>query len=235
MRHRERNTSFADCKGIVFEEEDAQYVLIQPADSHDISERETEVEYIEEHCSRRFLLVVLNIRKWNEQLTPWPAPPVFGKIPFGEGAPETLHLILCNVVPAIRKRYSLPGTTPFILGGYSLAGFFAMWAASKTDTFQGIVAASPSLWYPRWLETAAHSEFLAPNIYLSIGDQEQHSKSKIMTQSRACIEQQKKILDTKRINNILEINPGNHFLENGIRTGKGFAWVMNEITNNNNL
>ena len=37
-----------------------------------------------------------------------------------------------------------------VLGGYSLAGLFALWAATRTDTMYGVAAASPSVWFPGW-------------------------------------------------------------------------------------
>ena len=41
------------------------------------------------------------------------------------------------------------------LGGYSLAGFFSLWAAYQTDRFAGVAAVSPSVWFPGWMDLPA--------------------------------------------------------------------------------
>lgn len=222
----------------LYSEPDAEALFLQPVDSHDMEEMAKEIEYIEENSGKRFTLAAIKINKWNEELTPWQAPPVFGKIPFGSGAPATLSFItevlapqiqnsncVCNVCSSVSQEKSLLPSRVF-LGGYSLAGLFALWASCQTDVFDGIVAASPSVWFKDWLDYSRSHECKAKNVYLSLGDRESHSKNKLMATVGEAIQEQKKILDSQGINNTLEWNPGNHFTDNGIRTAKGFVWLL---------
>ena len=73
---------------------DADLVLIQPSDEQDLSGMESEVSLIQEQAGRDFRLIALLVDDWNRDLSPWEAPPVFGKEPFGSGAENTLQKIL---------------------------------------------------------------------------------------------------------------------------------------------
>ena len=77
-----------DC--ILHNEENSKFFIIQPVDSNDTEELERQITYIEEHTQTSFCHIAIRINKWNAELTPWSAPPVFGKIPFGDGAHSTL-------------------------------------------------------------------------------------------------------------------------------------------------
>ena len=114
---------------------DAAAQLVQMVDDHDLSLIEQEVEFIRELSGGQdFGLKAVKVDSWNRDLSPWPAPAVFGNEDFGEGAVETLAFLLDNVVPAGKA----PGAKTF-LGGYSLAGLFALWAGYRTDRFDGII------------------------------------------------------------------------------------------------
>ena len=201
---------------------DAEFLLIQPIDEHDLEALDKEVEGIKELCDKPFSLAAFMIKDWNKELTPWSAPPVFGKIPFGSGAEDTLTFITSQLLPAVQEE-----TAHLILGGYSLAGLFALWASYQTDKFEGIVAASPSVWFPKWIEYAKDNKPLAKSIYLSLGDKEEKTKNPVMAQVGNAIRRQNELLKGQNVNTILEWNPGNHFIDSEKRTAKGFAWVMN--------
>ncbi len=204
---------------------DAKYLLIQPIDDHNLKVLHQEVETISMLSDKPFSLVAFKIMDWNQELSPWPAPPVFGKIPFGDGAGDTLSYILDQLIPAIQQQGF--DTTHCLLGGYSLAGLFSLWSSYQTDRFEGIASASPSVWFPRWIEYAADKKPIAHAIYLSLGDKEEKTKNQIMAQVGNAIRRQHEILITQGINTILEWNPGNHFTDSDKRTAKGFAWLLN--------
>ena len=73
---------------------DADSILIQPIDDHDLEGIENEVIFITENCNKRFRLIAVRIDNWNADLSPWEAPAVFGKEGFGNGAGETLAKLL---------------------------------------------------------------------------------------------------------------------------------------------
>lgn len=105
-------------------------------------------------------------------------------------------------------------------------GLFALWSSYNAVLFDGIVAASPSVWYKDWLSYSEQNRCSCRNVYLSLGDKESHSKNKLMATVAECIELQKKILDSQNVNVVMEWNEGNHFTDNGERTAKGFAWCL---------
>lgn len=113
---------------------DATFVLIQPANDHDISLLENEVNEIKKLTGKDFYFTAFKQENWNKDLSPWSAPAVFGNEDFGEGANDTMNDILKLCVD-MNKTY--------FLGGYSLAGLFALWASFQTDVFTGVAAASP--------------------------------------------------------------------------------------------
>ena len=197
-----------------------EWVIIQPVDEHDQRGLEEEVAWLSSHSSATFTLVAFLISDWNVELSPWKAPAVFGREDFGEGASKTLCYVLDELVPKFKgNRYCL--------GGYSLAGLFALWSSCQTDKFDGIVAASPSVWFPKWIEYATDNKPLTESIYLSLGDKEEKTKNSVMAQVGNIIRRQNELLTGQIEKTILEWNPGNHFVDSGKRTAKGFAWVMN--------
>lgn len=126
-----------------FGKREASIVLIQPVDDHDLSVIESEVTAIQELTGTDFRLIAVKVDSWNHDLSPWKADAVFGNNNFGDGARDTLNEIM-NLTEDLSKTY--------YIGGYSLAGLFALWAAYQTDIFAGVAAASPSMWFPGFLE-----------------------------------------------------------------------------------
>jgi hypothetical protein len=111
-------------------------LLIQPADDHDLSVLDSEVAEIQRLYGAGFRLAAFKVDDWNADLSHWEAPPAFGNEPFGGKAAQTLAYIENELLPA------LPGESgaPVILGGYSLAGLFALWAGTRSERFHGIAA-----------------------------------------------------------------------------------------------
>ena len=208
---------------ILYQDEAATHLLIQPIDEHDLELLDQEIEAIKKMSDKPFSLVAFMIKDWNQELTPWAAPAVFGKVPFGSGAEKTLEFITSRLLPEVQE--NIPH---LILGGYSLAGLFALWSGYKTDKFDSIVAASPSVWFPKWIEYATDNKPLAKSIYLSLGDKEEKAKNPVMAQVGNAIRRQNELLTGQMDNTILEWNPGNHFVDSEKRTAKGFAWVMDK-------
>ena len=56
----------------------ARHLLIQPVDEHDLEVLTEEVATIKTLTDKPFALVAFQVNDWNKELTPWPAPPVFG-------------------------------------------------------------------------------------------------------------------------------------------------------------
>lgn len=203
-------------------------LLVQPADDHDLAVLDSEVAEIQWLYGAGFRLAAFKVDAWNADLSPWEAPPAFGNEPFGGKAEETLAYIENELLPA------LPGESgaPVILGGYSLSGLFALWAGTRSERFHGIAAASPSVWFPGWIEYAEkhwRSDSLKngpQRIYLSLGDKEERTRNQQMARVGDCIRRQHEILTAAGIVNTLVFEQGNHFKEPDLRTARAFAWVM---------
>ena len=195
----------------------SQIVLLQPVDEHDLDIMEQEIEIIQKETTVDFQLIAYPIKKWNHELSPWEAPAVFGKEGFGAGANITLQEIL---------KCCEDKSKTYILGGYSLAGLFALWAAYQTDAFTAIAAASPSVWFLGYIDYMKTHKFLAKAAYLSLGDREEKTKNPTMSQVGNCIREAHEILTQSNIQPTLEWNPGNHFKDPELRTARAFAWAI---------
>ena len=198
-------------------------IFIQMSDIHEEGMIEKEISLIKEMTQRKFGFVVCMADDWNRDLSPWGSPAVFGDEPFGGRGSETLDELLRMLG---NKR---PGQK-MILGGYSLAGLFALWASYKSDMFDGIAAASPSVWYPDFLAFTRENEIKTNVVYLSLGDKEEKTKNPVMRTVgdaiRALYAQYK---DTDGIKTMLEWNEGNHFKEPDLRMAKSFAWCIGNV------
>lgn len=196
---------------------DSKNVLIQMIGEHDISEIPEEMETIRELAGDDFCLTALRVNSWNDDLSPWRAPAVFGSEDFGGGAEKTLAEVLKITADAGKHYY---------IGGYSLAGLFALWAVCRTDVFEGAASASPSVWFPGFLEYLRENATRTDRIYLSLGDREEKTRNPVMQTVGRCIRESRGLLEERGTDCILEWNKGNHFKEPGRRTGRAFAWLL---------
>jgi hypothetical protein len=115
---------------------DASIVLVQLVDGHMLGAIQEEIELINVRTDADYSLVVFKVDNWNSDLSPWPSPAVLGKDDFAGNAKDTLPEIV---------DYSKDCNKTYYIGGYSLAGLFALWASYQTDIFEGVAAASPSM------------------------------------------------------------------------------------------
>lgn len=200
--------------------------MVQPVNGLDISVVEQEYREI---CSlvqgMDFLLVVLEMENWREELSPWSAPPVFGNDTFGNGAGITLKEIVEDLLFPLVKG---TGNKKIYLGGYSFSGLFALWAASQTEIFSGVVAVSPSVWFPDFREFIRKNGIHTQNVYLSLGDKEEKTKNVIMAQVGNNIRDLYGYCQEEQICSVLEWNPGNHFREPDKRMARGFGWLLKQ-------
>ena len=84
------------------------------------------------------------------------------------------------------------------------------------------------MWFPGFIKYARENDIKTNKIYLSLGDQEEKTKNKIMaTVGDNIIEYYDMLREDANKNVILEWNSGNHFVNSDLRTAKGFSWIMN--------
>lgn len=200
-------------------------LLIQPVDDHDLQVLDSEVTEIARLAEgTAFTLAAFKVNDWNDDLSPWEASAVFGDKGFGGLAEPTLEYVKDTLIPELTGSRDVQT----YIGGYSLAGFFALWAAYRTDMFRGVAAVSPSVWFPGWIGYAETHPVKADRVYLSLGDKEEKTRNPVMRTVGDNIRRQYKLLqaDPGCSDCILEMNQGNHFREPDIRTAKGFAWLL---------
>ena len=186
-----------------------------------------ELKYIEELTgSTDWCLVCVPVSDWDQDLSPWPADAVFGDRGFGDGAKETLRILTREFLPTVRSFHC----RKWILTGYSLGGLFALWASYETSLFYGVVAASPSAWFPGFMEYAEAGRCMAKAVYLSLGDKEEKAKNKVLATVGDCIRKEQELLDKQGVPNTLEWNFGNHFQDSALRIAKGIAWQLKRLS-----
>ena len=197
---------------------DASTVLIEPI--HVPEGMAEEAGMIRKLAGRDFRLLAVRV-DWFQDLSPWSAPAVSGNTSFGNGAEDTLKKIL-GLTGEPGKRY--------VLGGYSMGGLFALWAASRTDAFSAIAAASPSVWFPGFTEYLFSAGIRAGRVYLSLGDREEKTRNPVMAAVGERIREIHAWLQQQAIPCCLEWNEGNHFRDLEERMAKGFAWAMQGVS-----
>ena len=195
-------------------------ILIQMVDDHDLAVIHNEVKTIKE-ATDDFYLIAIKVRDWNADLSPWKAPAVFGNEGFGDRAGETLKEVLKLCQDSSKNYY---------IGGYSLAGLFALWASCRTERFAGVAAASPSIWFPGFVEYMKENRPKCGTVYLSLGDKEEKVRNPVLSGVGDCIRETYTLLREQGVNCMLEWNKGNHFREPDIRTAKAFMWVLGNRT-----
>ena len=72
----------------------AEYLLLQMTGEHELQSMDYEVAAIAQ-SSQNFLFAAIPVESWNDALSPWKAPAVWGKQGFGGKAGETLRFLTC--------------------------------------------------------------------------------------------------------------------------------------------
>ena len=104
-------------------------------------------------------------------------------------------------------------------GGHIVAG--------QTDIFYGVAAASPSVWFPGFVEYLKERKIKSRSVYLSLGNKEEKTKNSVMSKVGDCIRELYAWMQAEEIQCTLEWNQGGHFKDPTLRVAKAFAWVLN--------
>ena len=213
----------------IYGEAHAEYLLLQMTGEHELQSMDDEVAAIAQ-SNRKYLFAAIPAESWIDALSPWEAPAVWGKQGFGGKAGDTLRFLTEQVIPTLEQQFRLPKNVKIILGGYSLAGLFALWVSTQTDLFYGVAAASPSVWFPGWMEFEQQHPMQAQHVYLSLGDKEERTKNTVMAAVGDGIRALHSRLTARSTDCTLEWNSGGHFKDADLRTAKAFRWAMEEHT-----
>lgn len=208
-------------------DEEPEVLLVEAIDARELEGLDAELSAIKDGCKHRFAYVALIVEDWNKELAPWTAAPVFGNVPFGDGARNTLEIIENGVIPEMHRRFGTLKGAEVIIGGYSLAGLFALWNCYESVSFKGVAAASPSVWYPEWMKYIESHKPNAKRIYLSLGDAEAKTKNAVMATVEENIRAMYDTLEgLSGVESTLVFNPGGHFKDPALRTAQAFIWAL---------
>ena len=202
-------------------------LLIQPSARHENATLEAEAARLEGLSGIPFLLAAIELEDWTRDLLPWPDRNISRDEEAGKHAEDTLQYILTELIPDLEERY---GSLPVIIGGYSLGGLFALWASTRTERFEAVAAASPSVWIRDWLRFAGKNPLRSRRVYLSLGDREEKVKNQAIARVgdnlRAYYELLKEQMGPEHCTLVWE--EGGHFAENDSRLARAFAWCLKE-------
>jgi predicted alpha/beta superfamily hydrolase len=183
-------------------------------------------------CSEFIALSVIS-ENWNEEFTPWTAPPLSKKSEsFKGGAAGYLNVLANTIKPFIDEHYKAkPEPSDTALIGYSLGGLTALYALYTINAFGKIGSMSGSLWYDGWIEfMGAHMPVNAfSRVYMSLGTGEERSRNQRMAKVGNCTRKAAIILEEQlesKENVILEWNDGGHFSELPNRFKRALLWLM---------
>ena len=192
---------------------------------HHADDQEDYSSYENYFADHHILFIEIRGNRWERDFSPVPAPKVFhGGKDFPGGASDYLTRFVSKVVPYLIKHCSI---TPdrIVLSGYSLAGLFALYA-SQNALFTDILSASGSLWFPEYIDYLRIQKVYARNIYLSIGDRESRSKSKILQTAFKKQREAYKILSSRNKNVTFFLEKGGHFDAPEKRVMRGVEWLV---------
>lgn len=177
----------------------------------------------------QFALVAISDLDWNHDMAPWDRPAAFKNgEPFIGGADDYLRLLVEEIIPRAEKELAEPPVWRGI-AGYSLAGLFALYAIYRTDVFSRVGCMSGSLWFPGFKEYIfSHEPKRRPDcIYFSLGDKEAKTRNSVLKTVQENTEEIQAFYQSKGIDTVFQLNPGNHFVHGLERTVAGIQWLLN--------
>lgn len=161
-------------------------------------------------------------------MVPWDSPPAFKNTePCTGGADDYLRLLTEEIIPTAERE--IPGVPRWRgIAGYSLAGLFALYAIYQTDLFSCVGSMSGSLWFPGIKEYIFSHELkrLPDYMYFSLGDKENKTRNPFLRSVRQNTEEIHAFYQSKGIDTVFRLNPGNHYNQAVERTAAGLCWLL---------
>lgn len=218
--------TIAGKKCVICAHERPKVLLIQPLGEHENATLYAEIKTISESVHLPFVFVGFEISEWEKELMPWADSFVANDREVGLHAGDTLNYLKHSLIPYLHNEYN---HLPVILGGYSLAGLFALWAASQSDLFDSVAACSPSLWINNWNEYAQSFPLCVRTVYLSLGDKEEATcnqrLSVVGNRVRSEYDLLRRHLGEDHCTLVWE--QGGHFVTPHLRLARAFTWCIN--------
>ncbi len=202
---------------------DAPVVFLIGENGEDLNEQARRARGSRLNCA----LCGVPVADWDGQLTPWPGPAIFGTSDFAGGADEFLAQLL-SAAPEVLEQ---AGCRRACIAGYSLAGLFALYAATRSPLFEGVAAMSPSVWYEGFVaHLQAHPPLNpAARFYLSLGRSEEKARNRVLRTVGDRIRQTRQALSEAQGREVpLVMHDGGHYTRVPERIAEGVAWLARE-------
>lgn len=196
--------------------------------AHERKDFQTLAQMLTKQTSVPFVLAAFTISDWEAELAPWADSALSQRPEVGTQAGATLEFVANALLPEMQGLY---GSLPVILGGYSLAGLFALWAAYQQPLFAAVAAASPSVWISDWMPFVQSRTLLTPKVYLSLGIKEEKTRNSALAQVGDNIRAYHDLL-TRSLGKeytALVWHNGGHFTDCTLRLAQAIAWCINRI------
>ena len=174
-----------------------------------------------------FTLVAISDLDWNHDMVPWDSPPAFkNAAPCTGGADDYLRLLTEEIIPTAEKK--ITGVPCWRgIAGYSLAGLFALYSIYQTELFSCVGSMSGSLWFSGMKEYIfSHEPKRWPDhMYFSLGDKESRTRNTVLQSVRQNTEEIHAFYQSKGIDTVFQLNPGNHYNHAAERTAAVICWL----------
>ena len=179
-----------------------------------------EDEKLYDKISKDSIIVSISNIDWDNELTP------FKYNNFKGNADKYLDELINVIIPEILKNINI-NISYYVIGGYSLAGLFALYSVYKTDLFKKVLSISGSLWYPGIVDFIKSNKISnnVDEIYFSLGDKEKNTKNSVMSKVEDNTREIYEYL-SENVNSIFEMNPGTHFNDPNKRILKGIEYIL---------
>ncbi len=175
-----------------------------------------------------FTLAAVSNVDWNHDMAPWDIPPISKHdTPCTGGADDYIELLTCEIMPECEKY--IDGEPAWRgIAGYSLAGLFAVYSVYRTDVFSRAASMSGSLWFPGLKEYIfSHDMKRRPDhMYFSLGDKECKTRNQYLKIVQDNTDEIRKFYESKGIDSVFVLNPGNHYVDGDKRTAAGIDWIL---------
>ncbi|MCQ2437920.1 MAG: esterase [Clostridia bacterium] len=149
---------------------------------------------------------------WNRDFSPWPAEALDRRSEaFSGGADDYLKILTETLMPQGEQLW--PNVKKRIIAGYSLAGLFALYAATRVDVFDGVACGSGSMWYPNWTSYLGEHPIRIKAAAFSLGDREPMGKNRAFAAVGTCTENVVECLRRQGVSVEFRWESGGHFTD----------------------
>ncbi|MCI8443061.1 MAG: alpha/beta hydrolase [Provencibacterium sp.] len=179
---------------------------------------------------RPFLLVAVHSDERDAEYTPWPAGSAFSKGDNYSGrADDYLKMLESGIKPLIDSLYpTLPEPEQTAIGGYSLGGLCALYAAFKSGAFGRFASISGSLWYPGWRDFVKENPPARPfsALWVSLGKKEPKASHPLLAGSGEAALQTERLLSPYARRHTFVWHEGGHFAQVAQRMAQTLCWLF---------